>query len=116
APQIGHQGAPVMTQDFTVTLTGAPANGLALLVVGLSATTWSGLPLPLPLGFLGYPSCALNASLDVSLAMLVSASGDAAQTVNLNGAVATDVYWQWAIFDQANVLSMTTGLSTRFRR
>ncbi len=115
-PQIGHLGAPVMTQDFTVTLTGAPANGVALLIVGFSSTTWGSLPLPLPLAFLGYGNCALNASLDLSIAMLVNGSGEAAQTFNLSGAGPADLYWQWGIFDQVGALSMTAGLSTRFRR
>ena len=38
--------------------------------LGASRTTWSGVPLPLGLGFLGMTGCALAASPDVTLAGL----------------------------------------------
>jgi hypothetical protein len=43
-----------------------PAPGLALLVTGLSESTWSGLPLPLNLLPAGAPGCWALASLDAS--------------------------------------------------
>ncbi|HET6204750.1 MAG TPA: FG-GAP-like repeat-containing protein [Planctomycetota bacterium] len=51
---------------------------LVVLIFGVSSTSWVGVPLPLNLGFLGLPSCALFVSADVLLPATASGSGPGA--------------------------------------
>jgi hypothetical protein len=50
----------------------APASADALLLVGLSSTTWAGFALPLDLSPMGLPGCYLNVSLDAIVPARVS--------------------------------------------
>jgi len=114
-PQIGYVGQPIMTRDFTLTLTGAPASSLALLAIGFNATTWNNLPLPLALAPFGFPGCDLNVSSDVSLFLQTDPNGQVLHTVNLSGVSTIDLYWQWAVLAPAG-LAATSGLETKFHR
>lgn len=114
-PQIGYVGQPIMTRNFTVTLSGAPANALALLVIGFSTTSWNSLPLPLSLASFGFPGCDLNVSSDNNLFLLTDPNGAASYSVNLSGLPTIDLYWQWAALPAVG-LSATSGLETKFHR
>ncbi len=115
-PLIGHQGLPIFTRDFTLTLGSAPANAIGVLIVGLSGTSWNGVPLPLPLASLGFGACDLNVSLDVTLAQVTSASGTAAQTFQFPVSAPVALYWQWGVFDAVGALTMSGGLAANFHR
>ena len=114
-PSIGYVGQPIMTRDFSVTLTGGAPNSFALLAIGFNATSWNGLPLPLSLAQFGYPGCTLNVSADINQFALTNGSGAAQTTVNLSGLPNLDLYWQWAVLDPAGLTS-TSGLETHFHQ
>ena len=54
-----------LNQFWSLSLTNAPVNAPSVLMVGLSNTSWNGLPLPIDLGFIGAPGCAIRVSMDV---------------------------------------------------
>jgi hypothetical protein len=79
-------------------------NDLAVVILGLSNSTWGVTPLPLDLGFLGAPGCKLRVSVDVTLTV-VGAGGTGSFSFPipanpaLNGFV---VHNQAASFDTVN--------------
>lgn len=113
-PTIDSVGPPIWTRNFEVTLANAPANGIAVLVIGLSSTSWSGIPLPLPLASIGYLGCDLLVSLDLTQAAITSPVGAASITFNLSAPSPTSIFFQWAAFDASGAISMTPGLSVLF--
>ncbi len=68
APSIG-------SASFGIVLSKALGGSFAVLDVGLSSTSWLGVPLPLNLGFLGLPACSLHVSPDVPLLVATNGSG-----------------------------------------
>ncbi len=73
-PRIGmHRRVPATAHRITVSR--APANAAAVLVVGLSNRIQGGLSLPLPLGPFGFPGCELGASVDLVLASTTGSTG-----------------------------------------
>tara|TARA_R110002072_G_scaffold302499_1_gene485904 strand:+ start:69746 stop:70804 length:1059 start_codon:yes stop_codon:yes gene_type:complete len=115
-PTIGHAGPPIYNLPFELTLTNAPANAIALPVVGLSNSSWNGVPLPLDLGLVGLtPGCPLNVRPDILGNLLTDANGDCVFTVNLPTFTPFTVYWQWGVLTAAG-LSMTPALETLFHR
>ncbi len=50
---------------FGLAVTGTPANGTALLLVGLHRDRWAGRPLPFDLSSLGLPGCQLSTSIEL---------------------------------------------------
>ncbi len=83
-PNLAAQGTslPRVGSTFTAHITNLPWTGPALLVLGLSNTSYSSTPLPIDLGFLGAPTCSLRASID-----------DIQGIVNVLGAAT----WSWTI-------------------
>lgn len=116
APAIGFRGAPIQTTSFTATMTGGPANALAICSIGLGNTSWNGLPLPFSLANAGFPGCLLEVSADVVLFGLTDAAGGAAFSLTIPPSSPLDLYWQLGGLDPANVLSLTGVLATTFRR
>lgn len=57
------------------TLTNGPANAPAVFMVGDTANTFSGLPLPLNLGLIGSPNCNLNINPVLFLSTATDAAG-----------------------------------------
>ena len=55
---------PRIGANFTASIGNLPWTGPALMLLGLSNTTYGGSPLPLDLGFLGAPTCLLRTSID----------------------------------------------------
>lgn len=69
-PQPYH--APYLGMPFGVRLYSAPFNMPSFIAVGFSQTTYQGVPLPLPLGFLGMTGCQLLGSADLTVSTTVS--------------------------------------------
>lgn len=70
-PALGAVGMPWIGEQVGLELGVVPTGpGVAVFVFGLSAATWSGLPLPLPLSALSMPACSLHQSVDVSEAIV----------------------------------------------
>jgi hypothetical protein len=116
APQIEFAGEPVMRRDFSIGVSGAAPNAIAILTFGLSANSWNGLPLPVPLGQFGFPGCFLNVNAQVTMLTTASASGRAALTYNFTGLPSLGLDWQWAVLDAAGAVTMTPGLSSTIHR
>lgn len=53
------------------------------LLLGLSNSSWSGNPLPLPLGFLGMTNCNLLVSIDLTLGAPIAGDGTASWSIPL---------------------------------
>lgn len=71
---------PRIGQPWTVTLATEPPtpfdlDAIALIVLGLSNTTWNSLPLPFDLGPIGFPGCDLLVAADVVNAVLPNPIG-----------------------------------------
>ncbi len=66
-PALRATGRPWTGDTLTLEVGSVPASAPVLVSIGISKTIWSGLKLPLPLGFLGAPGCSLRC--DVLLAL-----------------------------------------------
>ncbi|MCB9876868.1 MAG: PD40 domain-containing protein [Planctomycetes bacterium] len=73
APATG--SLPWLGQDFVLRGANVP-DWLGLFCIGLSATDWNGVPLPLPLDAFGMPGCTLHTSLDLTMPLIADASGE----------------------------------------
>jgi hypothetical protein len=94
----GWQNTPYTgATQFALTLSGAPGAGPALLWLGLSNTSWAGLPLPLDLTGLGAPGCSLLASIDTVYFGTTTVAGAAAIPIAVPhpGPIGLPVYAQW---------------------
>ncbi|HKB16716.1 MAG TPA: hypothetical protein VKF62_11670, partial [Planctomycetota bacterium] len=103
-PSIGSTGGSPLPPNptYAITLSSAPGNWLALLVLGASNSTWSGAPLPVPLSAFGGPAgCNLLVSPDVALPATVSPTGTAVVLAPLPAGLlcAGTAYAQWAVFN-----------------
>ncbi|HET6204745.1 MAG TPA: FG-GAP repeat protein [Planctomycetota bacterium] len=58
-PVIGITGAPTLGSSVSINLSQASQAAAALLMFGLPANSWGGIPLPVDLAFLGLPGCNL---------------------------------------------------------
>ncbi|MBN1631861.1 MAG: hypothetical protein JW990_19055 [Thermoleophilia bacterium] len=74
----------------------------AFLWLGASSKSWSGIPLPLDLSFLGMFGCSVNSSWDFLLGSAVVTAGEASLGVPIPNNTAlrgADLYFQWLISD-----------------
>lgn len=58
---------PILGQTVTATCSNLPSGSYAWLLLGLSATSWVGIPLPFALDGLGMVGCAARVSVDVAV-------------------------------------------------
>ncbi len=101
-PAMGHVGLPQLGASYDLTLTDALGPAFALLVSGLSDSSWLGAPLPAPLP--NAPGCDLLVSPDVLDVAITSPSGAASSSIavpNAAGLVGLPVFHQWAVLDAA---------------
>ena len=74
-PVLAVTGTPEVARALTARATGlVPSATLGWIVIGLSATTWNGAPLPADLGPIGIQGCDLRASIDYSEGVVSAAS------------------------------------------
>jgi hypothetical protein len=74
-PRLFSTNTPQIGDSFRVRVEQARAAAPALMLLGFSDASWSGLPLPLDLSVLGAPGCALLVSPDLTLPFGTSAGG-----------------------------------------
>ena len=74
---------PVLGTTFDIELLAVPANALAAMTIGFSATTWSGGALPASLASLGMPGCTLFASPEIPFTTPATAAGRATLSLPL---------------------------------
>ena len=108
---------PDFDRAWRVTLTGAQPNGMAMFIVGMSNTTFSGMMLPLDLRPYGAPGCQLLNSADVILPLAVNASGQAGAHVVFPRSMARMqmAYAQFGSSTRANALGavFTSGIAVQ---
>ena len=102
-PTLGNAGRPVINTSFDVTLSGAQSTpGIALLIMGVSNTTWGTIPLPFDLTPLGAGGCNLLVSFDLIGGVVVNGSGTGKATYSIPNAPALyGLVWhnQYAVID-----------------
>lgn len=101
-------GTPRVGQTFQATVTNLPLQGLTVMFLGLSNTTYGAIPLPFGLAPLGAPGCSvLSAGDDLGLVTNVLGTGFWQWTVP--NAPGFSFYNQAFVFDgAANALGITT--------
>lgn len=103
-PTIDVDGLPWLDDSFKMDISNIGSGANAMLVLGLSKTTWSGVNLPFNLGVIGYPSCDLLVSMDVMFGGLTSVT---VPVPNQSALIGQSVYFQ------AASLGSTLGVSAR---
>ena len=90
------------TGSLELFLFGAPATVATWACLGVSETTWNGLPLPAPLNALGLPGCFVHSDWLIALPMLTTTAGTAEFRVPVpanNFYAGVSFYGQWAVAD-----------------
>lgn len=109
-PALGWSGMPLTGSTFDVHLDYAPANGLAVLSLGLSDTMSNGQALPYSLGSFGAPGCNVLGSLLTTVFVTTDAQGSAVFPIGLPANPAftgLEFYDQWFCLDAtANALGI----------
>jgi hypothetical protein len=76
APKIGINTTPQATTRIHIS--GAPPGSSAILMLGLSSTSYGMWPLPFPLTQFGFPGCMLSTSIDAFALVSLGTTGNAA--------------------------------------
>lgn len=101
-PVLAGGDTPQFGNQVPIRLTQATPSTIAILLTGLSATQWNGVPLPLPLDSLGASGCDLLTSWDFDQWVTVGANGrgtgliDVPNDFTLNG---VSFFNQFAVYD-----------------
>lgn len=75
-----HSGTPALGDTYVLRASDFAGGALLVHLLGLSNSTWNGAPLPLNLGFFGYPTCNLLVAPDV----LIPGAADGRGTAQLS--------------------------------
>jgi serine protease AprX len=113
-PALGNQGLPILGGSYDVTLRDTIASTLAILMTGLSETSYNGTPLPYALA--GAPGCSILVAPDASLSVVTDALGRASSSLAVPSSTAfTGVLLrhQWAVLDAANTLGIVVSNAGR---
>lgn len=108
-PMLFSNNTPMINDSFRVRISQARASAPALLCFGLSRTAWGGFTLPLDLGWLGAPGCALLTSIEDARPVTTSAAGVA----SFSYGIPNDIYLlglrfhnQFLVADPANAFGL----------
>ena len=119
-PAITGSAGPRMGQQFTCSVVNLRANGAGLMLMGISNSSWFGIPLPRDLGGLGLPGCNQLTSSDVTF--LLFANGTSVSFGFLTPAsmafYGADLYLQYAMVDLAanpTGFALSNGAALDFR-
>ncbi len=106
-PALGHTGAPVLGTSYDLTLSNALASTPALMMTGLSDSTYNSTPLPYALP--NAAGCALLAAPMSTTFTFTSANGTATHSMTVPNSpsyIGLDLFHQWAVLDPANGLGI----------
>lgn len=103
-------GRPELGGSIQLQVAARSRSAPAFLLLGGSATTWNGLPLPLQLDVVGATGCSLYVAADVVVFTMTDAQGVARMPLTLPadpGLIGSDVFFQWLTMDpNANPLGL----------
>ena len=109
-PALSNTGVPSISNPFSVDLSKAMPNSVALHILGLSTTQWGAIKLPLDLTGAGAPGCNLLVSFVSAFAFPTSATGTASVKYTLpndKNLIGVPFHNQWAVLDKpANALGL----------
>jgi len=120
SPRLGATRSPRLGTAFEVHVTRTEPGRNAALLVGLSANSYAGQPLPIDLGSFGFPRCALHVSIDAMIeATTIGPQGNGRATVALpipndQALQGMRFHLQWAIVEPAG-LALTRALTCTIR-
>ncbi len=103
-PSISNVGTPRLNKTIGFTVSKAPMRATAMLLFGQNNRAWQGGVLPLDLGPLGAPGCALLVSPDVILFGFTDRIGFASVTLQVPGSsslLGVRFFNQWVIHDRS---------------
>ena len=106
-PTLGNTGQPVLGTSYQLTLGDALASAPALLMTGLSDTTYNGTPLPYALP--NAPGCSILAAPTTTTFVFTSAGGTATSQIDVPSSssyIGLELFHQWAVLDPANALGI----------
>lgn len=66
-PALSSPQPPMLGENFILNVTNLPKTGVTMLALGVSKTTWGGIPLPLNMGIIGATGCTLFTSVEFHL-------------------------------------------------
>jgi len=96
-PRIGYG---VEGQGTRVHLSGATPDALATLLIGLSSTSFGGVPLPMPLDALGFAGCSLQTSIEASATTCTAVGLDRGCASFIVPRLPVALHGQWAVLDR----------------
>ncbi|MAE76846.1 MAG: hypothetical protein CMJ85_08265 [Planctomycetes bacterium] len=110
-PSLTNVGTPVINTTMSINVGGAQATpGIAVLIMGVSKSTWSNIPLPFDLTVLGAKGCNLYVSFDLTFGVALDKSGNGKSALSIPNAPALYGFtWhnQYFVFDPtANALGL----------
>lgn len=110
-PQLTNLDLPRLGLPFRLQVgTGSPQTP-AIVMWSLSASYWSGLPLPFNLSGMGAPDCFVHQGNEYANFLVTDAAGVAVQTVTMPsaaGLAGVTFYHQAALWSSANALNLVT--------
>ena len=101
-PLLSNTALPKLGGSYSVNLSQAKPNTIAVFFLGLSRRNWSIITLPFDLGPFGAPGCSVLASGDFSMGLPVNSSGQAsflAPVPNDKRICGASLYYQYLVFD-----------------
>lgn len=106
-----HIGYSVEGLGARIHVSGASPDALATLLVGVSSTSFAGMPLPRRLDSLGFVGCSLQTSIEASATTRTAVGLDRGSASFVVPRLAVPLYGQWAVLDRGSAqLSMSGGL------
>lgn len=110
-PQHAASSLPALGSTHTLTLANARPGTPALLFADTQRSAWAGIPLPLPLDFLGGVGCTLHVPGTLQVPVSVDMTGSATLPLRLPrnaGACGVSLYTQFIVVDPTNRLNLVT--------
>ncbi len=115
-PILDSSGYPEIANTFKAQISRAKENSYALMLLGLSNTSWRGYSLPIDLGIVGAPGCKLLTGIELIEVRPTNSKGEAAFTYaipNVKSLINMKFYLQGVIVDppaNASGTAWTNGL------
>jgi len=115
--RIGSEGSPFSgSKNFSISIQGTKASMPAILMLGISKTSWGPISLPLSLTAFGAPGCSLLVSYDLGLISVTNKQGIGKQPLPLQhpAPIGATLFAQWLVLDSSTKLGFSTSDALEF--